>query len=103
MYGKRHKERAFRNGNQYLTHAVGPAAKWLNINRGDRFEYLVSMGGRSVGLNHYAEKTLGLNHPFAHKEWPLNLIHRIQGTKGMVMGTVDGIYLEDKSPSKQKL
>ncbi len=125
----RGKERALRNGNQYPTHAVGPAAKWLNINRGDRFEYLVSMGGRSVGLNHYAKKTLGSNHPFAHKDWPLNdvnvsliktykginvaiyydailprpwdLIHRVQGTKGMAMGTVDGIYLEGRSPSKQ--
>ena len=32
-----------RNGNNYPTHPMGPMAWWLNINRGDRFEYLVSM------------------------------------------------------------
>ncbi len=126
----RGKERALRNGNQYPTHAVGPAAKWLEINRGDRFEYLVSMGGRSVGLNHYAERLLGKEHPFAHQKWPLeevnvtliktfkginvaiyydailprpwDLIHRIQGTKGIAYGTVDSIYLEDRSPKRKE-
>src|SRR5213592_2501624 len=31
------------NGDLYPTHGVGPVAQWLNINRGNRFDYLVSM------------------------------------------------------------
>lgn len=125
----RGKERALRNGNQYPTHAVGPAAKWLDINRGDRFEYMVSMGSRSLGLNHYAKRTLGENHPFAHKNWPLNdvnvtmvktfkgisvtviydailprpgeYVQRIQGTKGLSSGTLGSVHIQDRSPFKK--
>ena len=32
-----------RNGNLYPTHGLGPVAHYMDINRGDRFEYLVSM------------------------------------------------------------
>ena len=32
-----------RNGNLYPTHGLGPVAHYMGINRGDRFEYLVSM------------------------------------------------------------
>ena len=30
-------------GNQYPTHGLGPVCQYMNINRGDRFEYLVSL------------------------------------------------------------
>ena len=30
------------NGNLYPTHGLGPVANYMDINRGDRFEYLVS-------------------------------------------------------------
>ncbi len=125
----RGRERALRNGSQYSTHAVGPAGKWLDINRGDRFEYMVSMGGRSVGLNHHARRSLGPDHPFSHKSWPLNdvnttliktfkgisvtviydailprpgeFVHRIQGTKGISSGTLNAFHLQDRSPFKR--
>jgi len=45
-----------KNGNPYPSHAIGPVAQWLNINRGNRFEYLVSMSSRSLGRNVYAAK-----------------------------------------------
>lgn len=32
-----------RNGNVYPTHGLGPVANYMGINRGDRFDYLVSM------------------------------------------------------------
>src|SRR5204863_8045802 len=35
------------NGNTYPTHGLGPVANCLDINRGDRFDYLVSMSGPS--------------------------------------------------------
>src|SRR6188768_1928268 len=38
------------NGNLYPTHGLGPIAHCLDVNRGDRFEYLVSMSSPSRGL-----------------------------------------------------
>jgi len=37
------KENASRNGNLYPTHGLGPVCQVMNINRGDKMEYLVSM------------------------------------------------------------
>lgn len=37
------KQNATRNGNLYPMHGLGPIAQIMNINRGDRFDYLVSM------------------------------------------------------------
>ena len=37
------KQNAARNGNLYPMHGLGPIAQIMNINRGDRFDYLVSM------------------------------------------------------------
>jgi len=37
------KENAHRNGNLYPTHGLGPVAQAMNINRGDRMDYLVSV------------------------------------------------------------
>ena len=36
-------------GNYYPTHGLGPVAQYMNINRGDRFDYLNSMEGKSLG------------------------------------------------------
>ncbi len=45
-----------RNGNLYPTHGLGPMAKYMNINRGDRFDYLVSVSSPESGLTLYREK-----------------------------------------------
>ncbi|NSW93532.1 MAG: Gfo/Idh/MocA family oxidoreductase [Bacteroidales bacterium] len=37
------KENASRNGNLYPTHGLGPVCQVMNINRGDKMEYLTSM------------------------------------------------------------
>ena len=37
------RENASRNGNLYPTHGLGPIAQCLDINRGDKMDYLVSM------------------------------------------------------------
>ncbi len=42
-----------RDGNLYPTHGLGPVAHYMNINRGDRFDYLVSMGTPARGLAEY--------------------------------------------------
>jgi len=40
-----------RNGNLYPTHGLGPVANYMGINRGDRFDYLVSMSSPQRGLD----------------------------------------------------
>jgi len=120
---------ARRNGNLYPTHPVGPVGQWLNINRGDQFDFLVSMSGKSRGLNLYAEKHFGPDHPLAKKAYalgdinttlirtvggctvtlyhdtqaprPYDLIYRAQGTNGLFMGTIDKIYIEGRSQPHQ--
>lgn len=45
------------NGNLYPTHGLGPVANYLDINRGDKFDYLVSVSSPSRSLDEYREKT----------------------------------------------
>lgn len=56
-------------GNLYPTHALGPVAQWMDINRGDKFSYLVSMSTPSMGLNIYAARKFGKEHPLAKKSY----------------------------------
>lgn len=51
----RRAEHIGRNGNLYPTHGLGPVANYMDINRGDRFETLVSMSSPSLGLQAYRE------------------------------------------------
>jgi len=44
-----------RNGNLYPTHGIGPMAWCMDVNRGDAFDYIVSMSGNSRGLNLFAQ------------------------------------------------
>lgn len=44
----------YRNGNLYPAHGVGPIAKMLNIDKGNRFIPLVSMSTKARGLHEYA-------------------------------------------------
>ena len=46
---------ATRHGNYYPTHGLGPVARIMNINRGDRFEYLVSLESRQASLEAYGK------------------------------------------------
>ena len=46
-------------GNPYPTHGLGPICQWMNIHRGDRMEYLVSMSSRQAGLSAYAGQVFG--------------------------------------------
>lgn len=46
-------------GNWYPTHAIGPVAQWLGINRGDRLVSLVSSSSNDAGLKDYAARRFG--------------------------------------------
>ena len=42
-----------RNGEMYPQHILGPFCKFLNINRGNRLMYLISMSSKARGLREY--------------------------------------------------
>jgi len=80
----RRLEHLNRNGNLYPTHGLGPVAHYMNINRGDRFEYLVSMSSLSVSLAAYRKEHVPADDPRqkeVYKEGDLNvsLIRTNQG------------------------
>ncbi len=47
-----------RNANLYPTHGLGPVAWYLDIHKGDRFDYLVSMSTPEAGLTRHREQTV---------------------------------------------
>ncbi len=52
-----------RNGNLYPTHGLGPVAQYMNINRGDRLDYMSSVGCKSRVRELYAEEQFPEGHP----------------------------------------
>ncbi|MBQ7189314.1 MAG: Gfo/Idh/MocA family oxidoreductase [Kiritimatiellae bacterium] len=40
-------------GNWYPTHGLGPVAKYMDINHGDNFDFLVSLESRQANYHHY--------------------------------------------------
>ena len=51
-----------RNGNLYPTHGLGPIAQYMDINRGDRFDYMNSMSSPAVGRAAYAHREFPPEH-----------------------------------------
>jgi predicted dehydrogenase len=116
-----------RNGNLYPTHGLGPVSQCLDINRGDRFDYLVSVSSKSMGLHLYAEKKFGPDGEWAKQKFALgdvnvslihtandkiitlyhdtssprtySRIHIVQGTKGIFEKWPDRVYIEGRSPN----
>jgi excinuclease ABC subunit C len=43
-------------GNQYPTHGLGPVAKYMDINRGDSFDFLVSVESKQSSYSHYVKE-----------------------------------------------
>lgn len=50
------KENIGHNGNLYPTHGLGPIAQCMDINRGDKFDHLVSMSSNDFTLNNKAKE-----------------------------------------------
>ncbi len=51
-----------RNGNLYPTHGLGPVAQYMSINRGDRFDYLSSVGSPALGRAAFAKAKFPADH-----------------------------------------
>ena len=102
-----------RNGNLYPDHPMSAIMPALDINHGDRFDFLVSMSSRAVCLNRFAAHYYGEEHPLSSLEMKqgdfnatlirtasgklvtLNFdtntphprsFYRLQGTKGVYFG-----------------
>lgn len=115
-----------RNANLYPTHGLGPIAQCMDIHRGDRFDYLVSMSSNSRGLRRYAEEHYPAGHP-KRDEWfalgdvnmtlirtvkgktivlghncdnprPYSRVNIVQGTKGIFEGYPNRVHIEGRSP-----
>ncbi len=60
-----------RNADLYPTHGFGPVAQWMDVNRGNQLDYLVSMSSQSRGLNLYAAEKFGPESPEAKQTYAL--------------------------------
>lgn len=58
-----------RNGELYPTHEIGPIAKLLKINRGNRFVSLVSVSSKSRGLNEWIKNNKGEDYDLYGTDW----------------------------------
>ena len=126
MWRLRHNQT--RNANLYPTHGFGPICHILNIHRGDKMEYLVSLASDQVGMTEYARETFGEDSDYGRRDYargdmnttliktargksimiqhdvtsprPYSRIHLLSGTKGFVRKwPVRGIALEPDAHS----
>jgi len=80
---------AKRNGNLYPTHGLGPVSQYMNINRGDRFDYLTSMSSPALGRALYAQKEFPADHQrnqlkYINGDMSTTLIKTVKGRTIMV-------------------
>ena len=59
----RRKVHTQRNGNLYPTHGLGPVANYMGIQRGDTFDYIVSMSSPQRGLDEYRKAKIAPGDP----------------------------------------
>lgn len=118
-----------RNGNLYPTHGLGPVAQYMNINRGDRMDYMSSVSSPSMVRAIYAKEKFPEGHPRRKLkficgdintsivktvlgrslmiQWdeqlprPYNRLNLIQGTKGVWGGFPDRCVIEGETKSTE--
>jgi predicted dehydrogenase len=59
----RRRHHTLRDSNLYPTHGLGPMAMYMDINRGDRFDYIVSMSSAHLGLESYRKEHVAAGDP----------------------------------------
>jgi hypothetical protein len=118
----RRMENEIRNGNLYPTHGLGPVCNYLDVNRGDRLETLVSMSSLSASLQAYRTEKLPASDPRRKEDYrngdcnislirtakgrlielehnvaepqPYDRINLIAGTKGIFRDYPQRIYID---------
>jgi predicted dehydrogenase len=119
-----------RNGNLYPTHGLGPIAQAMGINRGNQFDYLVSMSTPSRGLQLWQQEHLSADDPRRSERYVLGDInvslirtlrgqtiflshdtnlprpysrkYILQGTRGLVEGYPRRVYIEGMSKAEDR-
>jgi len=118
-----------RNGNLYPTHGLGPVANYLECNRGDRFDYMVSMSSPSLGLQAWRTEHLKADDPKMKEVYhcgdqntsliktakgriitvehnvsephPYDRINLIAGTKGVFRDYPERLYIDGQKEGEQ--
>ncbi len=57
------------DGINYPTHSLGPVAQWLDINRSDFFDYIISISSKSAAQADYYNRNLGQEHPGSNRDF----------------------------------
>jgi len=115
------------DGNIYPTHGLGPVAHYMDIHRGDRFDYMVSVSSREASLSEYVKvnfpdtdpkrkekytcgdintsiiktvkgRTIMLQHDVVNPR-PYSRLNSIQGTKGMFADYPARVFID--GPKKE--
>jgi Oxidoreductase family, NAD-binding Rossmann fold/TAT (twin-arginine translocation) pathway signal sequence len=123
----RRAHHTLRNSNLYPTHGLGPVAAFMGINRGDKFDYMVSMSTPEMGLTKWRAdhepkdspkwnekyvtgdlnismiktalgRTIRLEHDVSSPR-PYSRINSVQGTKGIFEDYPARIYIEGEGES----
>lgn len=93
------KENMTRNGNLYPTHGLGPICQVMNINRGDKMDYMVSISGNDFMMGDLAKKLASADDfykPYAGKPYRGNMN---TGFHCIRFFTIDTTYLGDFAQS----
>ena len=121
---------ATRNGNLYPMHGLGPLAWYMNLNRGDRLDFLVSMSTAARGMDLYAAEHLPPDHPKRRLKYingdvnvsliqtasgrqitlkhdtdlprPYSRTNLVQGTRGIVRGFPEFLVCLEKADSHER-
>lgn len=122
------KYNTIHTGNPYPTHGLGPVCQVLNIHRGDKMDYLVSVSSAQKGLSVAAAEKFGKDSEYAQTDYalgdmnttlirthkgktimiqhdvtsprPYDRLHKISGTKGFAQKyPTEGIALEPNAHS----
>ena len=110
------------NCNHYPTHGLGPVAWYMDINRGDQFDYMVTVASKQAGMIEFAREHFGEDSPEAKADYllgdmntsiiktkqgrsilvqhdvttgrPYSRINQIAGTKGIFEGYPDRMAMQ---------
>jgi predicted dehydrogenase len=125
----RTRQLAKRNADVYPTHPLGPIAKALDVNRGNRFLKVTATASKAAGLDDWTDQNLDSEHPQADVDWAngdvvtttiecaggetIVLHHdttlpapgskrlRFQGTGGLFVEEGNTVYVEGRSPEHE--
>lgn len=85
----RRAEHTVRDGNLYPTHGLGPVANYMDIHRGDRFDFLVSVSSPQKGFDAYRKRVLKAGDPrmkekYVNGDMNTSLIKTVKGLSIML-------------------